>query len=238
MALSAWADLVTRMGGSSNLFLQMSEDHGSAMTTFKSAFYGKPASTLSKRAAALCLYRRWADSHGVSAWPPRESTVFTYMRFLVDERAPPTRAQSFREALGFAKGYVGLQGVDEVLASRRIAGSVAESLDAKPVLKQRDPLSAEMVRELEAYVVSDCEPSSCVLAGFMLFCVHARARVGDAIRADLEPTLDVPDPSVPFGFVEAGFLRHKTSYKVGQAEAPSRCGRLRPHGGPMGRALA
>ena len=38
-------------------------------------------------------------------------------------------------------------------------------------------------------------------------------RVGDALRADLEPILDIPDEAVAFGFVEAGFMRHKTSYR-------------------------
>ena len=35
----------------------------------------------------------------------------------------------------------------------------------------------------------------------------------DALRADREPRLDVPDPAVPFGFVEAGFMKQKTSYR-------------------------
>ena len=77
------------------------------------------------------LYRRWASSHGVRPWPVVEDAAFRYARYLVAHKAPPTRAQSFREALGFAKGYVGPQGVDEVLASRRVTGAVQESLDAR-----------------------------------------------------------------------------------------------------------
>jgi len=53
-----------------------------------------------------------------------------------------------------------------------------------------------------------------VIVGFILFCLHARVRVGDALRTDVEPRLDVPDPTVTFDFLEAGFMKHKTSYRA------------------------
>ena len=69
-----------------------------------------------------------------------------------------------------------------------------------------------MVRFLEGLTV-DSATEVKVLVGFLLFCLRSRARVGDALRADREPTLDVPDESVTFGFLEAGFMKHKTSYR-------------------------
>ena len=211
IALEVWADLVGRMGEASDLFILMAGDAQNARQSFKAAFYGKPATTLSKRASALGLYRRWADTENIKPWPVTEEVAFKYVRYLIGSRAPPTRAQSFREALGFAKGFVGLKGVDQVLTSRRVTGSVQEALDARVERIQRDPLTVEMVKLLEAAMMQRTGADLVVL-GFILFCLHGRARVGDAIRADREPYLDVPDPAVSFGFVEAGFLRHKTSY--------------------------
>ena len=213
VALESWAHLVTSMGESSELFVQMSRDGSTAEETFHAAFYGKPATTLGKRAAALGLYLRWASAHQVAPWPLKEEAAFRYVRYLVAHRAPPTRAQSFREALGFAKGYVGLAGVDPVLASRRVVGAVQEALDERAERVQRDVLTVPMVRFLEGLLSEDHGVELKVLVGFLLFCLHARARVGDAIRGDKEPTLDIPEADGQFGFVEAGFLKHKTSYR-------------------------
>ena len=112
--------------------------------------------------------------------------AFKYARYLVTHKVPPTRSQSLREALGFAKGYVGLQGVDEVLASRRVTGSVQESLDARAERVPRDTLRVDMVRFLEGLMVESATEVK-VLVGFLLFFLHSRARVGDALRADREP---------------------------------------------------
>jgi len=51
-----------------------------------------------------------------------------------------------------------------------------------------------------------------VLAGFVLFCVYARLRVGDASRTNCEPTLDV-HPETGEGYVEGGVLEHKFSFR-------------------------
>ena len=50
-----------------------------------------------------------------------------------------------------------------------------------------------------------------MLAGFALFCLYTRTRVGDASRI-IEPTVDLrPDGS---GYINAGMLEHKTSSRV------------------------
>ena len=79
--------------------------------------------------------------------------MFRHLRFLVDEKAPATRGQSFKEALGFAHGFVGLKGVSEALSSRRVAGSVQEALDAPPLRRQRPPLTALLVKGVERFIL-------------------------------------------------------------------------------------
>jgi len=176
------------------------------------ALYGKPTGTLAKRASSLSLYSRWCSSVGQAPYPVEEPTVFDYVSFLAEDGAPATRAQSLRKALGFAKGIVGLAGVDAVLSSRRVMGGIQASLDRRRERRQRDVLTVPMVQFIEAAVLDDATPLvQKVVAGTIAFCLHGRARVGDVLRGDSEPVLDIV---VGKGFVEVGLPRHKTSYKA------------------------
>ena len=154
-ALRTWRGLVGEMGESSGLFNQiMSCENGKvADRSFNFAFFGKPASTLAKRACSLRLYVRWAHASGFKAFPLSEDVVFKYLDDLLMEGAPPTRAQSFTEALNFAKGYVGLQGVHDALSSRRVHGAVLASYARKDVRKQRSPLTKAEVVSLELFMM-------------------------------------------------------------------------------------
>ena len=216
-ALRTWRGLVGEMGESSGLFNQiMSCENGKvADRSFNFAFFGKPASTLAERACSLRLYVRWAHASGFKAFPLSEDVVFKYLDDLLMEGAPPTRAQSFTEALNFAKGYVGLQGVHDALSSRRVHGAVLASYARKDVRKQRSPLTKAEVVSLELFMTDDTSPDKerdGILAGFVLFCLYTRTRVGDACRIGVELTVDLrPDGS---GYINSGMLEHKTSSRV------------------------
>ena len=221
-ALRSWRAVVAEMGTSSELFNQMleSESDRIAERSFAAAFFGKPASTLAKRAASLRLFIRWAHSVKVDPFPLEEKIVFQYMEDLLYEGAPPTRAQTFKESLNFAHGFVGLQGVRDVLTSRRIQGSALSSLARKSEPKKRSPLTKAELVLLEQFVVrgSDEDPGRDAswrdrcMAGFALFCVYCRLRVGDASRIHSEPKLDVSDLGI--GYIECGMIEHKTSFRV------------------------
>ena len=60
--------------------------------------------------------------------------------------------------LAFAKGYIGLDAVDEILGSARLRGLVRMSLANKRILVQRSPLTVEMLASLERYVVEAEDP--------------------------------------------------------------------------------
>ena len=59
-----------------------------------------------------------------------------------------------------------------------------------------------MVGRLEMAAVNADDPRDRIFAGFVVSCVHARLRVGDALRIETEPVLDLPDGSQAGG-VEA-----------------------------------
>ena len=218
VALRTWRGLLDEMGESSGLFKQIMscENNKIADRSFNFAFFGKPSSTLAKRACSLRLYVRWAHASGFKAFPLSEEVVFKYLDDLLQEGAPPTRAQSFTEALNFAKGYVGLQGVPDALSSRRVHGAVLASFSRKGVRKQRSPLTKAEVVSLELFMMDESASPDMerdkILAGFALFCLYTRTRVGDASRISVEPTVDLrPDGS---GYINSGMLEHKTSSRV------------------------
>ena len=126
---------------------------------------------------------RWAPASGFKTFPLSE-VVFKYLDDFLQEGAPPTRAQSFTEALNFAKGHVGLQGVPGALSSRRVHGAVLASFARKDVRKQRSPFTKSEVVSLEFFMVDESASPDMerdkILAGFALFCLYTRTKVGDA----------------------------------------------------------
>jgi len=214
-ALRSWRGLLGDMGDASLLYRQITQSDSDflANRTFAAVFFGKPSSTLMQRACSLRLFVRWARASGHKPFPLVEDIVFKYLDDLNLEGAPATRGQAFKEALNFAKGYAGLEGVSDVLASRRVIGSALASYSRKREPNKRLPLTKVEMQCLERFVVDSAGPMrDRVLAGFALMCAYGRLRVGDASRLDREPTLDVDSEGV--GYFEAGLLEHKTSSRV------------------------
>ena len=213
-ALGMWRDLVSDFGEDSQLYRQIAaaESPEEAASSFESAFFGKPASTLLKRACSLRQYTKWAKARGRAPWPLTEAAGFAYADSLRTEGAAATRLQSWREALGFAKAYAGLRGLEPVLDSRRIAGSALRCFATKRVQVKRQELSVKMVTVLENVVCNAAEDRrDRIFAGFALFCVYGRLRAGDAAKIRGGVELDLCGGK---GFVEAKMLDHKRAAKV------------------------
>ena len=87
-------------------------------------------------------------------------------------------------------------------------------LDRRGVRVQRDPLPVAVVGFLEAEIMASTFVDDIDFIGFILFCLHCRARVGDANRLDVEPFLDVSGADPTSGFIDAGFLRHKNAARA------------------------
>eukprot|EP00435_Cladocopium_sp_Y103_P016654 s1417_g4.t1 len=103
---------------------RMLDDAGE--TVLDDIFAKKKNGTLQVRLSAMMLYVRWCKARDLAPFPLREPQVYQYVDDLRKNRAPATRAGSFRSALAFCKGTLQLRGVDEVL-ERRILPVVAPS---------------------------------------------------------------------------------------------------------------
>ncbi|CAL1136231.1 unnamed protein product [Cladocopium goreaui] len=199
---------------------QMLDESGE--NVLEDIFARKKNGTLQVRLSAMMLYVRWCKARDLAAFPLREQQVYQYVDDLRKNRAPATRAGSFRSALAFCKGTLQLKGVDEVLDSGRIAGSAHRSYVTKRVLRQRDALTVHQIQTLEALVENPLAPlQDRLFAGHCLLCVYGRLRFGDSQGIEEEPKLDGD-------YIEGGTTIHKTDSLVGRARrilpvvAPSR----------------
>ena len=98
-------------------------------------------STLLKREQSVMLYVDWGRSRGEedeALLPFREETVYDYLNFCADERAAPTRAPQFLEALHLTQTKLGLTPMEE---GPHISGSAQRSLDRKAPRVQRPTLT-------------------------------------------------------------------------------------------------
>jgi hypothetical protein len=211
-ALNIWLDLVREFGDSCGIHRKSGPFPGELESSVLAAIWGKPASTLRKRSTSLRFFADWAATFGVAPWPPKEAHVFSYLEHLDSTSAPASRAQAFREALGFAHGFFELDDATAAVSSSRVVGLARKSLSKKAPVRQREVLTVEMVKCLERFVASDNDEVERTVAGTALFCLHARARVGDVLRATDEPSLDLTEiEGATDGFIQLDLLHHKTA---------------------------
>ena len=148
------------------------------------ALTNKSTGTLIKRAGSLRLYRAWFNTSAFDVVDfTSKAAVFAYGRHLLADRAPASRMAALREALNFVEGVFGID-LAGVRRSARVHGLSCKLLRTRAAIRQRAPLTVEMVRALEELLAAEAESGSphAVVAGAILMCIYGRVRVGDARR--------------------------------------------------------
>ena len=124
LAIEKWFTLVGVMGGHCELVRKAgASDDKVLRQSLADALAPKAEATLKARGAVLEAYFKWARARGLQLAPVTEEVVYAYFAALLrDARAPPSRAKSTMSALAFAAFVLGLDGVEEALASPRAKG--------------------------------------------------------------------------------------------------------------------
>ena len=176
------------------------------------SFAKKATNTLRRRASSLWILVHWLRVHYSDPMPITEERVYEFAKWCARERRPATRVEGVVEAIGFARGVIGLENVDDTVASGRIRGSGHKQYMTKRQTRQAAALTRRMVGCLEQLAINGSGPDQ-VLAGDACFCIHTRARYSDAANIAQEPFLDISvgENGEQFGFVEATADRVKTS---------------------------
>ena len=178
--IAKWAKLVGLMGSTCD-FVKGLAPEADVDQEVSTLFFGKPASTLAKRASSLSLYVAWAEGAGRPAFPLSELQVYEYFLDLSVRDAPASRAFTFRETVAFVMGFFGAHGAQAVLDSRRVLGAAHRCSAKGGPLREVPPLPTVAVLALERAAAGDAEEATevdVVLAGFAAFCVHAQASWG------------------------------------------------------------
>jgi len=212
-ALAEWAKLLVAVGPASPLFLRL-QNEGEVIdgtsVSLAASLVSRATATLEKRLGSLLLYQAWRAAeklHGLSFGEP---AVFAYLHSLTSGGAPPTRAQSAREAFHLASAMFELP-LKPLMESARVRGVALQSLSKRKPLKQRDTLTVPMVEALERAVVdSKLCPSDRFYAGAAVFALFGRTRVGDFSRVAVDPRLDDASGD-DSGFIDVPMRFHKTA---------------------------
>ena len=205
--MQKWVVITNAIGEENEVVELIAKTNGAALADVLAK---KKTGTLRVRSSSILLYVRWAKAKGLAPFPISTEVVYKYVDELRKDKAPATRANSFRSALAFLKGTFKLDHVDEVLDNSAISGSCHRSFLTKRLLRQRDALTVDQVQILESVVDTAQSLSDRVFAGHCLLCVYGRLRFGDSQGIEAEPYIDGE-------YLEAGTSMHKTDSLFGRA---------------------
>ena len=188
-------------------------------------FHGSAPATLRKHAGSINMFLRWAAGVGVVPLPLQEPTVWNYVSFLHESRAPATRADSFVKACGLAINCLEMPCGSRVIKSKRVDGAVKQGLDRKRITHRASPFSVRAVEAFELAVGdTTVHETKRIIAGFIRFCIGARLRHSDATRVTTEPALDQADGAdtarAGHGFIATTGTITKTSNVRGRNKNP------------------
>ena len=129
--------------------------------------------------------------------------MYQYVCDLADAHRPATRANSLLQAVGFAKGVIGLDNTELVLSSRRVRGAAYRNFGRKRVLRKRSALTKVMLSHFEKGCLRGSKKKR-ILCGSGCVLGHTRSRYSLLRRTKKEPRVEVlPQAS---NAAEAGFV--------------------------------
>ena len=178
--------------------------------SFHDCFAGKSTGTLAKRANDFYRFALWqVDVNKAHPLKPSERDLYMYLNFLRDSGRAATSGESFLKSWAFMRHVVGLLPTQrDPLVSSRVLGAAKSMYLEKRPLRQAPPVPCDLVLALEGLMFSVTVPTKykCIL-GFLLFCLYASSRFGDAARAKGL----VHDVAGHMYLLETGTLQYKTA---------------------------
>ena len=145
-------------------------------------YRAKSSATLQKRSCSLVRFARFMQAVGKNPLRPAEEDIYDFICNLRAMACGATSAQHLLEALRFLNSTAKFLCIDlESALSPRCIGAARDLYLTKRLLRQKRPLSAFQLQELEALMLTLPEVEAVVL-GQLLFCVHSCARWSDAQR--------------------------------------------------------
>ena len=157
-------------------------DTSKISTTIVDTFEGKANRTLYKRANSLLKFIKYCKDSDppCEPFPVTEEICYSYVKHLRESGAAASVPGDFRSALAFSMGVLGLDGVRDVLESRRITGAAFSVMVKKKKLKQKKVLTVPMIVSLERRTCFAETIQDRIGAGTFTLILYLRARFTDA----------------------------------------------------------
>ena len=185
------------------------DESADVLQVLKDCFAKKATATILKRTSALWALSGWMlENEQTTVWDVSEKQLYSYMCYLRDNQAAPTRASHLVEALNFFDSTLRFKKtVCRTILSPRVQGAAHAMYVEKRKLKQAPQLTVAAVKALEIICTSNTSLLRTAVSGALLFCVFAAARWSDFARLENLWT----DRCGDLVLVEAETSRHKTS---------------------------
>ena len=151
---------------------------------FSDAFCSRATSTLVKRSTDYYKMATWMfDSFGLMPLQLSEELVYQYLSFLRSTEAAPTSADSAVKAIWFMHSTAVFSDFNPKALGSRVTGVCRDMYMRKRVLKQAPCFPASVVLlALEDYALYCKDLSDSMFTNFILFCIYASCRIGDATK--------------------------------------------------------
>ena len=145
--IKTWANFVEMMGESCEFYRNLQGEN--VVDAVELLFAGKPTGTLAKRSSSLGLYIEWAPRSSEEPFPLREKVAYDDIRDLIVTEAPASRANVFRSTVAFVFGFLGADGAEDIMKSRRLLGGGSKAQARQKDQEEAAPLPAKAVEMLE-----------------------------------------------------------------------------------------
>ena len=105
---------------------------------------------MEQRMSALSLYQTWGrGAAGLKRlYPWEEDTAYRHIKHVQMSGVVPSRAERFRQAVGWSLGALGMGGATEALESRRCGGVLATLAGQAPYKGATDQFTVKLVEWL------------------------------------------------------------------------------------------
>ena len=181
-ALKLWYIAVCRWDDVCAFRIQLHElsMEDEALQMLSDIFSGKSPSTLRKRVLAVMKMCDHAELNAVR-FPWSESDMYAFICHERQLGAPVSRIKGYMQAITFCRFVLEVKELQPILHSARCKGA-AKTKGVKE-RTQASPLQVSELCRLHTLLHTGQDLWDRVFAGAVLFCVYARARWGDLMRA-------------------------------------------------------
>ena len=207
-SVKLWYMVIQRWKTDCSMYIETDEFRweSEALSMLLDIFAARSPYTLRKRALAIMRICDYLEESVLNKFPITERDMYAFLCAERNAGAPASRLKGLMQAVTFCRFVLDMTDLEETVNSARCRGTtrqtnVAEKIQAAPLMVKEVQLLHELLSKGEDIWFR-------LFAGAALFCLYARARWGDLMRA--EYVLVDCDSSGKACYLEARVGPHKT----------------------------